>query len=79
MLTCNISAATTPVCLRTAEPGFELLVSVVIFKAEQLAAAQPNGMLDPRLFLCLDEAGNCAAIKKLPNLPPRDGARASSC
>ena len=25
-------------------------------------------MLDPRLFVCLDEAGNCAAIKKLPQL-----------
>ncbi|HET9291175.1 MAG TPA: type IV secretory system conjugative DNA transfer family protein, partial [Actinomycetes bacterium] len=49
-------------------PLFELLVSVVIYKAEQLAAAQPDGMLDPRLFLCLDEAGNCAAIKKLPQL-----------
>jgi type IV secretion system protein VirD4 len=49
-------------------PLFELLVSVVIFKAEQLAAAQPGGMLDPRLFVCLDEAGNCAAIKKLPQL-----------
>ena len=49
-------------------PLFELLVSVVIFKAEQLAAAQPDGMLDPRLFVCLDEAGNCAAIKKLPQL-----------
>jgi type IV secretion system protein VirD4 len=49
-------------------PLFELLVSVVIYKAEQLAAAQPNGMLDPRLFVCLDEAGNCAAIKKLPQL-----------
>jgi type IV secretory pathway TraG/TraD family ATPase VirD4 len=49
-------------------PLFELLVSVVIFKAEQLAAAQPDGLLDPRLFVCLDEAGNCAAIKKLPQL-----------
>jgi type IV secretion system protein VirD4 len=49
-------------------PLFELLVSVVIYKAEQLAAAQPDGMLDPRLFVCLDEAGNCAAIKKLPQL-----------
>jgi type IV secretion system protein VirD4 len=49
-------------------PLFELLVSVVIFKAEQLAATQPDGMLDPRLFVCLDEAGNCAAIKKLPQL-----------
>jgi type IV secretion system protein VirD4 len=49
-------------------PLFELLVSVVIYKAEQLAACQPDGMLDPRLFVCLDEAGNCAAIKKLPQL-----------
>jgi type IV secretion system protein VirD4 len=49
-------------------PLFELLVSVVIYKAEQVAAAQPDGMLDPRLFVCLDEAGNCAAIKKLPQL-----------
>jgi type IV secretion system protein VirD4 len=49
-------------------PLFELLISVVIYKAEQLAAAQPGGMLDPRLFVCLDEAGNCAAIKKLPQL-----------
>src|SRR5207247_2871827 len=49
-------------------PLFELLVSVVIYKAEQLAAAQPDGMLDPRLFVCLDEAGNCAAIRKLPQL-----------
>jgi type IV secretory pathway TraG/TraD family ATPase VirD4 len=49
-------------------PLFELLISVVIWKAEELAAAQPGGMLDPRLFVCLDEAGNCAAIKKLPQL-----------
>jgi type IV secretory pathway TraG/TraD family ATPase VirD4 len=49
-------------------PLFELLVSMVIYKAEELAAAQPGGMLDPRLFVCLDEAGNCAAIKKLPQL-----------
>ena len=41
---------------------------MVIWKAEQLAAAQPDGMLDPRLFVCLDEAGNCAAIKELPQL-----------
>jgi type IV secretion system protein VirD4 len=41
---------------------------VVVNKAEELAAAQPGGMLNPRLFLCLDEAGNCAAIKKLPQL-----------
>jgi type IV secretion system protein VirD4 len=49
-------------------PLFELLVSVVIARAEELAAKQPDGMLNPRLFVCLDEAGNCAAIKKLPQL-----------
>jgi type IV secretion system protein VirD4 len=43
-------------------------VSVAIQKAEELAAQQPDGMLNPRLFVCLDEAGNCAAIKKLPQL-----------
>jgi type IV secretion system protein VirD4 len=60
-------------------PLFELLVSVVIYKAEQLAVAQPGGMLDPRLFVCLDEAGNCAAIKKLPSSRPWAAAKASSC
>jgi type IV secretion system protein VirD4 len=49
-------------------PLFELLVSVVISRSEELAAQQPDGMLSPRLFVCLDEAGNCAAIKKLPQL-----------
>jgi type IV secretion system protein VirD4 len=49
-------------------PLFELLVSVVIARAEELAARQPDGMLNPRLFVCLDEAGNCAAISKLPQL-----------
>ncbi len=49
-------------------PLFELLVSVVIARAEELAAARPDGMLSPRLFVCLDEAGNCAAIAKLPQL-----------
>jgi type IV secretion system protein VirD4 len=49
-------------------PLFELLISVVIARAEELAAAQPDGMLNPRLFVCLDEAGNCAAISKLPQL-----------
>jgi type IV secretion system protein VirD4 len=49
-------------------PLFELLISVVILRAEELAAARPDGMLSPRLFVCLDEAGNCAAISKLPQL-----------
>ncbi len=49
-------------------PLFELLVSTVITRAEELAAGRPDGMLDPRLLVCLDEAGNCAALAKLPEL-----------
>jgi type IV secretion system protein VirD4 len=49
-------------------PLFELLVSTIITRAEELAARQANGMLDPRLLVCLDEAGNCAALAKLPEL-----------
>jgi type IV secretion system protein VirD4 len=49
-------------------PLFELLVGTIITHAEELAARQPDGMLDPRLLVCLDEAGNCAALAKLPEL-----------
>jgi type IV secretion system protein VirD4 len=49
-------------------PLFELLVGVVITAAEERAARQPDGMLSPRLLLDLDEAGNCAALSKLPEL-----------
>src|SRR6266536_2174636 len=49
-------------------PLFELLVSTIITRAEELAARQPDGMLSPRLLVCLDEAGNCAALAKLPEL-----------
>jgi type IV secretion system protein VirD4 len=49
-------------------PLFELLVSTVITRAEELAARHPDGMLEPRLLVCLDEAGNCAALAKLPEL-----------
>jgi type IV secretion system protein VirD4 len=49
-------------------PLFELLVATIITRAEELAAAQPDGMLSPRLLVCLDEAGNCAALAKLPEL-----------
>jgi type IV secretory pathway TraG/TraD family ATPase VirD4 len=49
-------------------PLFELLASVIITRAEELAARAPDGMLDPRLLVCLDEAGNCAALSKLPEL-----------
>jgi hypothetical protein len=30
--------------------------------------ARCSSAIDPGLFVCLDEAGNCAAIKKLPQL-----------
>jgi type IV secretion system protein VirD4 len=49
-------------------PLFELLVATIITRAEELAAHQPDGMLNPRLLVCLDEAGNCAALAKLPEL-----------
>jgi type IV secretion system protein VirD4 len=49
-------------------PLFELLISTIITRAEELAARQANGMLSPRLLVCLDEAGNCAALAKLPEL-----------
>src|SRR6266545_3654489 len=49
-------------------PLFELLVSTIITRAEELAARQYDGMLSPRLLVCLDEAGNCAALAKLPEL-----------
>src|SRR6266542_2809434 len=49
-------------------PLFELLVSTIITRAEELAAHHHDGMLSPRLLVCLDEAGNCAALAKLPEL-----------
>jgi len=49
-------------------PLFELLVGTIVTHAEELAARQPDGMLSPRLLVCLDEAGNCAALAKLPEL-----------
>jgi type IV secretion system protein VirD4 len=49
-------------------PLFELLISTIITRAEELAAAHHDGMLSPRLLVCLDEAGNCAALAKLPEL-----------
>src|SRR5829696_1112620 len=49
-------------------PLFELLLGVIITTAEELAARQPDGMLLHRLLLDLDEAGNCAALSRLPEL-----------
>ena len=49
-------------------PLFELLVSRRHLQGRAAGRRPTDGMLDPRLFVCLDEAGNCAAIKKLPQL-----------
>jgi type IV secretory pathway TraG/TraD family ATPase VirD4 len=37
-------------------------------RAQELAADRPDGLLDPRLLLALDEAGNIAALRSLPTL-----------
>jgi type IV secretory pathway TraG/TraD family ATPase VirD4 len=59
-------------------PLFELLVSVVIYKAEQLAAAQPDGMLDPRLFVCWTRRATAPPSRSSLSWPPA-AAKASSC
>ncbi len=53
---------------RRLRPLFVALLSAVVRRAQELAAERPDGMLDPRLLLCLDEAGNIAAIPDLPQL-----------
>jgi len=53
---------------RRLRPLFVALLSAVVRRAQELAAERPDGMLDPRLLLCLDEAGNIAAIPDLPEL-----------
>jgi type IV secretion system protein VirD4 len=53
---------------RRLRPLFVALICAVARKAQELAAEQPSGMLNPRLLLCLDEAGNIAAIPDLPEL-----------
>ncbi|MGH8898066.1 MAG: type IV secretory system conjugative DNA transfer family protein [Egibacteraceae bacterium] len=53
---------------RRLRPLFTALLSAVARRAQELAAERPDGMLKPRLLLCLDEAGNIAAIPDLPEL-----------
>ncbi|MGH8895642.1 MAG: type IV secretory system conjugative DNA transfer family protein [Egibacteraceae bacterium] len=53
---------------RRLRPLFVALLTAVARRAQELAAERPDGMLDPRLLLCLDEAGNIAAIPDLPEL-----------
>jgi type IV secretion system protein VirD4 len=50
---------------RLLRPLFETITQQVVAAAQEKAAKSPNGMLDPRLGLFLDEAGNCAALSEL--------------
>jgi type IV secretion system protein VirD4 len=49
-------------------PLFETITAQVVRIAQEQAARMPGGMLDPRLLLALDEAGNVAALADLPEL-----------
>jgi type IV secretion system protein VirD4 len=50
---------------RLLRPLFETITQQVVAAAQEQAAASPDGMLNPRLGLFLDEAGNCAALSDL--------------
>jgi type IV secretion system protein VirD4 len=50
---------------RLLRPLFEAITQQVVAAAQEQAALSPNGMLNPRLGLFLDEAGNCAALSDL--------------
>jgi type IV secretory pathway TraG/TraD family ATPase VirD4 len=53
---------------RRLRPLFETVTMQVVRAAQEKAARAPDGMLDPRLLLALDEAGNVAALAELPEL-----------
>ncbi|MGH8933443.1 MAG: type IV secretory system conjugative DNA transfer family protein, partial [Egibacteraceae bacterium] len=57
-----------PAQQRRLRPLFIALITAVVRRAQEQAATQPGGLLDPRLLLCLDEAGNIASIPDLPEL-----------
>jgi type IV secretion system protein VirD4 len=50
---------------RLLRPLFETITQQVVAAAQEQAALAPDGMLNPRLGLFLDEAGNCAALSDL--------------
>jgi type IV secretion system protein VirD4 len=50
---------------RLLRPLFETITQQVVAAAQERAAVSPDGMLNPRLGLFLDEAGNCAALSDL--------------
>jgi type IV secretory pathway TraG/TraD family ATPase VirD4 len=50
---------------RLLRPLFETITQQVVAAAQEKAAKSPDGLLNPRLGLFLDEAGNCAALSEL--------------
>jgi type IV secretion system protein VirD4 len=50
---------------RLLRPLFETITQQVVAAAQERAALAEDGMLQPRLGLFLDEAGNCAALSDL--------------
>jgi type IV secretion system protein VirD4 len=50
---------------RLLRPLFETITQQVVAAAQEQAALSPDGMVNPRLGLFLDEAGNCAALSDL--------------
>jgi type IV secretion system protein VirD4 len=60
-------------------PLFETVIAQLVQVAQETAATSPRGLLDPRLLLALDEAGNVAAWPTCPSWPPPGAGRASSC
>jgi type IV secretion system protein VirD4 len=53
---------------RRLRPLFETVTMQIVRAAQEKAAVAADGMLDPRLLLALDEAGNVAALAELPEL-----------
>jgi type IV secretion system protein VirD4 len=53
---------------RRLRPLFETVTMQLVRAAQEKAARAADGMLDPRLLLALDEAGNVAALAELPEL-----------
>jgi type IV secretion system protein VirD4 len=49
-------------------PLFETITAQVVRVAQEAAARSPRGLLEPRLLLALDEAGNVASLADLPEL-----------
>lgn len=57
---------------------FETLVNAVYREVEEAYAANGSHPLDPLLLLALDEAGNVAPIKRLPEIASAGGGQGVS-